>query len=50
MTGERQTGTGRPTIRDVAAKAGVSTKTVSRVVNEEPGVSDQLTLRVTDAI
>ena len=50
MTGERRTGTGRPTIRDVAAKAGVSTKTVSRVVNDEPGVSDQLTLRVTDAI
>jgi LacI family transcriptional regulator len=41
---------GRPTIRDVADVAGVSTKTVSRVINGEPGVSDQLTLRVTDAI
>lgn len=50
MTGERRTGTGRPTIRDVAAAAGVSMKTVSRVVNGEPGVSDQLTLRVTAAI
>ncbi len=28
----------RPTIRDVAARAGVSLKTVSRVLNEEPGV------------
>ncbi len=29
----------RPTMRDVAAIAGVSLKTVSRVVNGEPGVS-----------
>ena len=29
----------RPTMRDVAALAGVSLKTVSRVVNDEPGVS-----------
>ncbi len=29
----------RPTLRDVAALAGVSFKTVSRVVNDEPGVS-----------
>ena len=29
----------RPTMRDVAAVADVSLKTVSRVVNGEPGVS-----------
>src|SRR6059058_6217238 len=28
----------RPTMSDVAAAAGVSLKTVSRVVNDEPGV------------
>src|ERR671926_1671924 len=38
------------TIRDVAALAGVSIKTVSRVVNQEPGVSDELTERVYEAI
>lgn len=36
----------RPTLRDVAALAGVSFKTVSRVVNEEPGVSPEVTSRV----
>lgn len=36
----------RPTMREVAALAGVSLKTVSRVVNEEPGVSDDLVERV----
>ncbi len=36
----------RPTLRDVAALAGVSFKTVSRVVNDEPGVSPQLADRV----
>ena len=30
----------RPTMKDVAARAGVAFKTVSRVVNGEPGVSD----------
>jgi LacI family transcriptional regulator len=40
----------RPTMRDVAASAGVSLKTVSRVVNEEPGVSTVLTERVKGAI
>jgi LacI family transcriptional regulator len=30
---------GRPTLKDVAAQAGVAFKTVSRVVNGEPGVS-----------
>jgi LacI family transcriptional regulator, galactose operon repressor len=35
---------------DVAALAGVGLKTVSRVVNAEPGVSPQLETRVRDAI
>jgi LacI family transcriptional regulator len=39
-----------PTMRDVAALAGVSIKTVSRVVNQEPGVSPDLASRVLDAI
>ncbi|WP_246573235.1 LacI family DNA-binding transcriptional regulator [Kineosporia corallincola] len=37
-------------MRDVAAVAGVSLKTVSRVVNGEPGVSSTLGRRVRDAI
>jgi LacI family transcriptional regulator len=37
-------------MRDVAALAGVSLKTVSRVVNAEPGVSPRLTDRVTEAV
>jgi LacI family transcriptional regulator len=40
----------RPTMRDVAARARVSLKTVSRVVNGEPGVSTTLTARVREAI
>ncbi len=36
----------RPTMRDVAALAGVSLKTVSRVVNGEPTVADDLVARV----
>src|SRR5258708_25965028 len=36
----------RPTMRDVAALAGVSLKTVSRVVNEEPTVAVELVARV----
>lgn len=38
------------TIRDVAAIANVSIKTVSRVVNQEPGVSAELAARVQEAI
>lgn len=38
------------TMRDVAALAGVSLKTVSRVVNREAGVSDELEERVIDAV
>jgi LacI family transcriptional regulator len=39
----------RATIREVAALAGVGLKTVSRVINGEPGVSPELTARVRDA-
>jgi LacI family transcriptional regulator len=39
-----------PTMRDVAALAGVSLKTVSRVVNQETGVSPELAGRVLDAV
>lgn len=37
-------------MRDVAAVANVSIKTVSRVVNQEPGVSAEMAARVHDAI
>src|SRR5260370_36438041 len=40
----------RATMRDVAALAGVSLKTVSRVINTEPGVSAELAARVGTAI
>jgi LacI family transcriptional regulator len=40
----------RPTMRDVAALAGVSLKTVSRVINAEPAVSPDLLARVERAI
>lgn len=40
----------RPTMQDVAAEAGVSLKTVSRVVNDEPGVTPPLVERVRNAI
>lgn len=40
----------RPTMRDVAQHAGVSFKTVSRVVNGEGGVSDDLARRVEAAV
>jgi LacI family transcriptional regulator, galactose operon repressor len=39
-----------PTMRDVAALAGVSFKTVSRVVNREAGVSSALEERVREAV
>ncbi|GAB2688757.1 LacI family DNA-binding transcriptional regulator [Thalassiella azotivora] len=38
-----------PTMRDVAALAGVSIKTVSRVVNGEPGAGAEVTRRVREA-
>jgi LacI family transcriptional regulator len=40
----------RATINDVAARAGVSIKTVSRVVNKEPNVRDETRTRVERAI
>jgi len=40
----------RATMREVAALAGVSLKTVSRVINAEPGVSPELAARVGAAI
>ncbi len=40
----------RATMRDVAALAGVGVKTVSRVVNGQPNVSDEIIARVTSAI
>ncbi len=40
----------RPTLDDVAALAGVSSKTVSRVVNEEPFVTRDVTTRVRAAV
>ncbi|MEU1126150.1 LacI family DNA-binding transcriptional regulator [Streptomyces sp. NPDC005899] len=40
----------RPTMKDVAARAGVGLKTVSRVVNGEPGVTPDTERRVQEAI
>jgi LacI family transcriptional regulator len=40
----------RPTIRDVAGRAGVSVKTVSRVLNRETGVAADTETRVLTAI
>lgn len=40
----------RATMKDVAALSGVSLKTVSRVVNGEPGVSEDLIQRVQNAV
>lgn len=39
-----------PTMKEVAARAGVSTKTVSRVVNDHPSISDAVRARVRRAI
>ncbi len=38
------------TMKEVAALAGVSIKTVSRVINQEPGVSPELAERVNNAV
>ena len=40
----------RPTMIDVAREAGVALKTVSRVVNDEPGVHPATAERVNRAI
>ena len=42
--------TGNPTIADVAKRAGVSLKSVSRVINKEPHVSPKLLAKVSAAI
>jgi LacI family transcriptional regulator len=44
------TAAARPTMRDVASKAGVSLKTVSRVINDEPSVAAHTATRVSEAI
>jgi len=41
---------GNPTIRDVASAAGVSVRTVSRVLNDNPSVSKETQRKVYDAI
>src|SRR5690242_7464799 len=46
----RQAAPRRPTMVDVAKRAGVSLKTVSRVVNNEPAVAQELVGRVMAAI
>lgn len=43
-------GSRAPTMRDVAALAGVSVKTVSRVVNREPGVAASMSAKVLEAV
>ncbi|HEY9334331.1 MAG TPA: LacI family DNA-binding transcriptional regulator, partial [Kribbella sp.] len=50
VSGVNGTGQRRPTMKEVAARAGVALKTVSRVVNEEPNVSPELTAKVQAAI
>jgi LacI family transcriptional regulator, repressor for deo operon, udp, cdd, tsx, nupC, and nupG len=40
----------RPRLRDIAASAGVSEATASRVLNRRPGVADETRRRVEDAI
>lgn len=47
---ERRAASVRPTMNDVAHAAGVGLKTVSRVVNAEPGVLDTTAQRVREAI
>jgi LacI family transcriptional regulator len=46
---EESQNAGRPTMRDVAALAGVGIKTVSRVVNDVPTVAPDLVERVNKA-
>ncbi|GID98589.1 LacI family DNA-binding transcriptional regulator [Amorphoplanes digitatis] len=50
MTGERTRGTGRPTLDQVAVRAGVGRGTVSRVVNGSDQVSPAARAAVKDAI
>lgn len=41
---------GRPTIKDVAAEVGVSAQSVSLVINDRPGVSDETRRAIHEAI
>lgn len=50
LTREEEMARRPATMKDVAALAGVSLKTVSRVVNQEPGVSSDLIDRVMHAV
>src|SRR4051812_23021275 len=50
MTGERTRATGRPTLDQVAVRAGVGRGTVSRVVNGSEQVSPAARAAVKDAI
>src|ERR1700761_9050598 len=50
VAGDVGRGAGRPTMKDVASRAGGALKTVSRVVNGEPGVTPETAKRVHDAI
>lgn len=45
-----RTMTGRPTLHDVGALAGVTARTVSRVINREPGVAERTAKKVQRAI
>ena len=47
---QHQAGRSAPTITDVAQRAGVSMKTVSRVLNDEPNVQPQMRQRVMAAV
>ena len=49
-TGPREATVRRPTIKDVAERAEVSLKTVSRVINDEPSVQARTRERVRQAI
>ena len=46
----RQNAARRPTIKEVASVAGVSTQTISRVINERPDVSPETRKRVQEVI
>src|SRR3984957_8989081 len=50
VSGDAGRSGGRPTMKDVASRAGVALKTVSRVVNGESSVTPETTKRVLGAI
>lgn len=50
MIMQKHTRVKKPTIKDVAKAAGVSTATVSYVLNDRPGVSEETKQRVLDVI